>query len=100
MPGKSSRREVAQRCDISVEAWVSDPSPPPTSRVILVLALGSMLAHLTEHGGLSHREGGSPSIWINPQTGRKEAIPRHNGLEKFLAQSICRNLSVPVPPGN
>ncbi len=60
----------------------------------------ALLAHLTEHGCLSHREGGSHSIWINPQTGRKEAIPRHNEIKKFLAQSICRNLSVPVPPGN
>ena len=46
------------------------------------------------------REGGSHSIWSNPQTGRKEAIPRHNEIKKGLARSICRNLSVPVPPGD
>ena len=46
------------------------------------------------------REGGSHSIWSNPQTGRKEAVPRHNEIKKFLARSICRNLSVPVPPGD
>jgi hypothetical protein len=34
------------------------------------------------------------------KTGRKEAIPRHNEIKKFLARSICRNLSVPIPPGN
>ncbi len=46
------------------------------------------------------REGASHSIWSNPQTGRKEGVPRHNEIKKFLARSICRNLSVPVPPGN
>lgn len=40
------------------------------------------------------------SIWSNPQTERKEAIPHHNEIKKFLARSICRNLSVPVPPGD
>ncbi|HEV7927906.1 MAG TPA: type II toxin-antitoxin system HicA family toxin [Verrucomicrobiae bacterium] len=45
------------------------------------------------------REGGSHSIWSNPHTGRKEAIPRHSEIKKHLARSICRNLSVPIPPG-
>jgi len=35
----------------------------------------ALLGHLQEHGCVSHREGGSHSIWTNPQTGRKEAIP-------------------------
>jgi len=39
-------------------------------------------------------------IWSNPQTGRKEAIPRPNQIKKFLARSTCRSLSVPVPPGD
>jgi len=56
--------------------------------------------HLQEHGCVPHREGGSHSIWINPQIGRKEAIPRHSESKKFLARSICRNLSVTIPPGN
>ena len=60
----------------------------------------ALLGHLQEHGCVPHREGGSHSIWINPQTGRKEAIPRHNEIKKLLARSICRNLSVPIPPGN
>jgi predicted RNA binding protein YcfA (HicA-like mRNA interferase family) len=59
-----------------------------------------LLAHLQEHGCVLFREGGSHSIWINPQTRRKEAIPRHAEIKKFLARSICRNLSVPIPLGN
>jgi mRNA interferase HicA len=60
----------------------------------------ALLGHLQEHGCVLHREGGSHSIWINPQTGRKEAIPRHNEIKRFLARSICRNLSVPAPHGS
>ena len=60
----------------------------------------ALLSHLQQHGCVALREGGSHSIWINPRTGRKEAIPRHNEIKKFLARSICRNLSVPPPPGD
>lgn len=59
-----------------------------------------LVSHLQSNGCSLLREGGSHSIWQNPQTGRKEAIPRHNEIKKHLARSICRNLSVPVPPGN
>ena len=59
-----------------------------------------LLGHLQGHGCVPVREGGSHSIWQNQQTRRKEAIPRHNEIKKFLARSICRNLSVPIPPGN
>jgi mRNA interferase HicA len=56
----------------------------------------ALLRHLQEHGCVLVREGGSHSIWGNP----KEAIPRHNEIKKGLAHSICRNLSVPLPPGD
>ena len=60
----------------------------------------ALLGHLQEHGCEFHREGGSHTIWRNPQTGRKESIPRHNDIKKHLAKSICRNLSVPEPTGD
>ena len=60
----------------------------------------ALLGHLQVHGCVPVREGASHSIWSNPQSGRKEAIPRHTEIKKHLARSICRNLSVPVPPGN
>ena len=34
------------------------------------------------------------------ETEREEAIPRHNDIKKHLARSICRHLSVAVPPGD
>ncbi len=60
----------------------------------------ALLSHLQEYGCVSVREGASHSIWGNPHTGRKEAIPRHNDIKKHLARSICHHLSVPVPPGD
>ena len=60
----------------------------------------ALLRHLQGHGCVPVREGGSHSIWTNPQTGRKEAIPRYNDIKKHLARSICRHLSVPIPPGD
>ncbi|MGD0811982.1 MAG: type II toxin-antitoxin system HicA family toxin [Verrucomicrobiota bacterium] len=53
-----------------------------------------------EQGCAPERENGSHSIWSNPHTGRKESIPRRNEIKKHLARSICRNLSVPDPPGD
>jgi mRNA interferase HicA len=58
----------------------------------------TLLGHLQEHGCHLLREGGSHSVWVNPQTGRRETVPRHNDIKKHLAKSICRNRSVPIPP--
>ena len=60
----------------------------------------ALLGHLQEHGCVLVREGGSHSIWTNPENSRKEAIPRHNEIKKHLARSICRNLSVPLLAGD
>ena len=59
----------------------------------------ALLAHLNQGGCRLWREGGSHSIWINPTTGRKEAVPRNDEIKRHLARSICRNLSVEVPKG-
>lgn len=58
-----------------------------------------LLAHLQQFGCRLLREGGNHSIWMNPDTGRREAIPRHAEIKRGLARSICRNLAVPLPPG-
>jgi hypothetical protein len=41
------------------------------------------------------REGRSHSLWINPNTGAVEAVPRHMEIPNKLARKIRRNLSVP-----
>lgn len=58
-----------------------------------------LLAHLQQNGCHLLREGASHSVWLNPATGRKEAVPRHAEIKKHLARSICRNLAVDVPKG-
>ncbi len=57
------------------------------------------VAHLQHHGCRLLREGSSHSIWTNPATQRKEAVPRHSEIKRHLARSICRNLSIEVPKG-
>jgi mRNA interferase HicA len=39
------------------------------------------------------REGASHSLWINPQTGVIEAIPRHKEIKEVLAQKILKSLN-------
>jgi len=58
-----------------------------------------LIAHLQQQGCLLLREGANHSIWHNPETGRREAIPRHVEIKRGLVRSICRNLSVEVPKG-
>ena len=53
----------------------------------------ALLSHLQEQGCTPVREGGSHSIWANPKTGRREAIPRHNEIKKT---SRPINLQKPV----
>ena len=55
--------------------------------------------HLREHGCQFLREGAAHSIWVNLQTGHREAIPRHNEIKRHLARKICRCLAVEIPKG-
>ncbi len=53
------------------------------------------LKHLRKHGCTLKREGTSHSLWLNPNTGEVEAVPRHTEIPNRLAQKICRGLTVP-----
>lgn len=55
----------------------------------------ALLRHLRRHGCHLKREGGSHSLWINPENGEVEAVPRHSELADALARKICRGLEVP-----
>ena len=59
-----------------------------------------LLAHITAHGCVLVREGGSHSIWKNPGSGEIQAIPRHREIKKFTAKSICRKLGIIPPAGS
>ncbi|TVR67229.1 MAG: type II toxin-antitoxin system HicA family toxin [Spirochaetaceae bacterium] len=47
---------------------------------------------LRRNGCYLKREGRSHSIWVNPQTGVIETIPRHTEVKEPLARKILRSL--------
>jgi len=51
-----------------------------------------LLKHL---GGFPKRGGSAHSLWINPNTGKIEAVPRHTEMSDRAAIKICRALSIP-----
>lgn len=55
----------------------------------------ALLRHLRKHGCVLKREGRSHSLWMNPETGELEAVPRHVEIPNKLARKICRGLSIP-----
>jgi mRNA interferase HicA len=55
----------------------------------------ALLRHLRKHGCSLKREGGSHSLWTNPNPGQVETVPRHNEVPDRLARKICRGLYVP-----
>jgi predicted RNA binding protein YcfA (HicA-like mRNA interferase family) len=55
----------------------------------------TLLKHLRKHGCILKREGSSHSLWLNPNTGEVEAVPRHTEIPDRLAHKICRGLTVP-----
>jgi mRNA interferase HicA len=57
----------------------------------------ALLRYLRRYGCHLKREGGSHSLWTNPQTGEIQAVPRHTEIPDKLAMKICRGLSIPDP---
>ena len=55
----------------------------------------ALLEHLRKYGCYLKREGRSHSLWMNPNTGAAETIPRHVEIPTRLARKICKNLSIP-----
>jgi len=55
-----------------------------------------LIKHLKKYGCILKREGASHSLWMNPQTGATEAIPRHNEIKNLLAKKICKGLSIEI----
>ena len=47
---------------------------------------------LRKAGCYLKREGASHSLWLNPQTGVVEAVPRHREVKEYLAKKILKSL--------
>ena len=58
-----------------------------------------LVRHLEAGGCHLVREGANHSIYGNPASGAREAVPRHQEIKRHLARSICRRLGVEVPKG-
>ena len=58
-----------------------------------------LVRHLEAGGCRFLREGSNHTIYTNPASGVREAIPRHPEIKRHLARSICRRLGVEVPKG-
>jgi len=54
----------------------------------------ALIRHLRRNGCYLKREGGSHSLWWNPETGHIEAIPRHVEIPNRLVRKICKALSI------
>ena len=45
------------------------------------------------------REGGNHTIYINPSTGAKSAVPRHGEIGPGMVRKICGELGIERPKG-
>jgi mRNA interferase HicA len=55
----------------------------------------ALLRHLRRYGCTLLREGRAHTLYVNRETGKLEAVPRHVEIPDKLARKICRGLSVP-----
>ena len=55
----------------------------------------TVLRDLRRNGCVLRREGAKHSLWMNPQTGAVETVPRHTEIADRLVEKICRGLGIP-----
>jgi len=58
-----------------------------------------LLGHLEANGCELFREGSRHSVYVNRNTRKASAVPRHREINEHLARKICRDLEVPLPAG-
>ena len=60
----------------------------------------ALIAYLCSNGCSLAREGGRHSLYVNDNTGRVSAVPRHPEVKDNLVKEICKELGVPYPGKN
>lgn len=55
--------------------------------------------HLAAHGCRLVRQAAKHELWENPATGQRTTVPRHGEIKMPTMRGICRQLSIPPPPG-
>ncbi len=53
-----------------------------------------LIRQLLEAGCVFLRHGGRHDIYLNPKTGQKQPIPRHNDIDDLLAKHIRKYLGI------
>lgn len=53
------------------------------------------IQHLTHYNCFLHRHGSKQDIYQNRLTKKKNTLPRHPKLDKFLCDLICKQLEIP-----
>ena len=53
-----------------------------------------LIHHLLSNGCVLKREGGNHTIFFNPKTGKKSALPRHIEIGDILCNEICKHLEI------
>ncbi|MGQ0766947.1 MAG: type II toxin-antitoxin system HicA family toxin [Gemmatimonadota bacterium] len=56
-----------------------------------------IIRHLEAQGCRLLREGGSHSVYLNPEKRRVSTVPRHREVNDYLARKICRDLEISEP---
>ncbi len=61
------------------------------------MKLVDLIRHLENYDCYLLREGGNHSIYMNTETNKISAVPRHKEIKDFLAKKICKDLEIPMP---
>ena len=59
-----------------------------------------LIRYLAEYGCVLYREGSRHSVFVNTETSKKVAIPRHPDINDYLVREICKELAIPYPGKN
>ena len=54
-----------------------------------------LIKHINAHGCFLDREGSNHSVFVNHETLKTSAIPRHNEIKDTMCNVICKQLGIP-----
>jgi len=55
------------------------------------------IRHLESHGCVFLREGGSHTVYVNPELRKTSTVPRHREIYENLVRKICQDLEIEEP---
>ena len=56
-----------------------------------------LIRYIQDCGCRFLREGGSHTVYFNPNSRKATTIPRHREVNDMLVKKICRDLEIPSP---